>query len=955
MDEKGEKPVNPAIQDTLLQLFEHVRQDPDTLPAVPVDDWQEGSIEWRLLSGFQDVLEQLQQRTLQSTQMEQQLRDQESLYHSAFAASNNGLLIADNKDGRIIEVNPAACTMYGYTYEEMIGLQGTDLFDPDSHPQVEKITSKLSLGGFVHAQLVARRKDGTTFHTDRQATTFTNKGKLHRLAIVRDITERVQAEEQLHEKEEQYRSVFEATDDGLNILDLDGFIVEVNPAFCNMFGYPYEEIIGLHTSALTVPEYLPVVTEALETIISGDQYHAKGLGLRKDGTVFHVEAHSTPFNYKGKPHLLGVTHDITERVQAEEQLREKEAQYRSIFEATYDALFIIDLDGYIVEVNPAYCSMFGYTREEVIGMHASSLTLLDYLPGLDEALETVKTGETFQAPAIVRCPRKDGTVFYAEAQSTTFTYRGKSHALGVVRDITERVKAEQQLREKEAQYRGVFEAASDAMVITNLDGFVIEANPAACKMYGYTYEELLGLHRTILTHREYHYLVPESIQTIKAGGHYQARTVDQRKDGTPFPVDGRGTPFIFKGQPTILAVIRDITEQVQAEQLLEQRVEDRTRELSSLLEISHTVASTLQLKPLLGLILDQLKTVVDYTGSAILTVEGEDLVFLDNRGPIPEAQLMQLRFPLKNLGLIWETITSRESIIMQDIRKNTPLARAFRVAIGDLRKTTFHRIRACMIIPLTLKEQAIGMLVLLSSEKQAFMPHHATLALAIANQAAIAIENARLYEQAQELAAVEERQRLARELHDSVSQALYGIALGAHTARTLLDRDPTQVAEPLDYVLSLAEAGLAEMRALIFELRPESLEIEGLVSALTKQGAALHARHDITVQTDLSAEPALPLKVKQELYRIAQEAMHNTVKHAHASKVDLRLCQTSEAVILEVRDNGRGFDATASFPGHLGLHSMQERVKGLGGVLQIESAPGQGTCVRAQVPSCEAL
>src|SRR5438034_598565 len=312
--------MNPAIQDTLLQLFEHVRQDPDTLPTVPVDDWQEGSIEWRLLSGFQDVLEQLQQRTLQSTQMEQQLRDQESLYHSAFAASNNGLLIADNEDGRIIEVNPAACTMYGYTYEEMIGLQGTDLFDPDSHPQVEKITSKLSLGGFVHAQLVARRKDGTTFHTDRQATTFTYKGKLHRLAIVRDVTERVQAEEQLHEKEEQYRSVFEATDDGLNILDLDGFIVEVNPAFCNMFGYPYEEIIGLHTSALTVPEYLPVVTEALETIISGDQYHAKGLGLRKDGTMFHVEAHSTPFTYKGKPHLLGVTHDITERVQAEEQL-----------------------------------------------------------------------------------------------------------------------------------------------------------------------------------------------------------------------------------------------------------------------------------------------------------------------------------------------------------------------------------------------------------------------------------------------------------------------------------------------------------------------------------------------------------------------------------------------------------------------------------------------------------
>src|SRR5581483_1884348 len=109
-----------------------------------------------------------------------------------------------------------------------------------------------------------------------------------------------------------------------------------------------------------------------------------------------------------------------------------------------------------------------------------------------------------------------------------------------------------------------------------------------------------------------------------------------------------------------------------------------------------------------------------------------------------------------------------------------------------------------------------------------YTPRHAELALAVANQAAIAIENARLFERVQSAAATEERQKLARELHDSVSQALYGIALGARTARAQLDRDPAKAAEPLDYVLSLAQAGLAEMRALIFELRPESLATEGL-------------------------------------------------------------------------------------------------------------------------------
>jgi len=383
---------------------------------------------------------------------------------------------------------------------------------------------------------------------------------------------------------------------------------------------------------------------------------------------------------------------------------------------------------------------------------------------------------------------------------------------------------------------------------------------------------------------------------------------------------------------------------------LEQRVEERTHELSSLLEISHTVASTLQLKPLLGLILEQLKTVVDYTGSAILAVEGEDLVFLDDRGSVPEEHLMQLRFPRKYLGLIWQTMASRESIIIiRDVRDDSPLAQAFRTAVGDLRKASFHSVRACMIVPLMLRGQVMGMLILTASEVDAFTQHHSALAQAIATQAAIAIENARLYAQAQQLAAVEERQRLARELHDSVSQALYGIALGLHTARIQLDRDPDELPESLDYLLSLAEAALDEMRALIFELRPESLEREGLVSALSKQGAALQARQGITVQAELCEEPDLPLTVKQDLYRIAQEAMHNTVKHARAKKVDLVLRQTSKAVILEVRDDGVGFDPMGSFPGHLGLHSMQERVSSLGGILQIESVPGRGTSIVAQI------
>ncbi len=429
-----------------------------------------------------------------------------------------------------------------------------------------------------------------------------------------------------------------------------------------------------------------------------------------------------------------------------------------------------------------------------------------------------------------------------------------------------------------------------------------------------------------------------------------------RTPGEPFtPADRRLLDELVR-QAGLAAHAVQLTADLQRSyEQLEQRVQERTRELSSLLEISHTMASTLQLKPLLGLILDQLKLVIDYTGSSILTVEGDALVFLDHRGLVPQEQLVRLHFPLEQLGPIWETIASRESILIDDMHEETPLAQALRAAMGDLLATTFQDVHAWMAVPLILRDQVSGMLVLTSSEPNAFTPHHATLALAIANQAAIAIENARLYEQAQALAALEERQKLARELHDSVSQALYGIALGAHTARTLLDRDPRLVADPLEYILSLAKAGLAEMRALIFELRPESLETEGLVSALSKQAAALQARHDVPVETDLCDEPSLSLKIKQELYRVAQEALHNTVKHACASQVHVRLGRTAEAIILEIRDNGRGFDPLSSFPGHLGLLSMQERVKNLAGVLSIESTAGQGTTIRARVPAREVI
>lgn len=220
----------------------------------------------------------------------------------------------------------------------------------------------------------------------------------------------------------------------------------------------------------------------------------------------------------------------------------------------------------------------------------------------------------------------------------------------------------------------------------------------------------------------------------------------------------------------------------------------------------------------------------------------------------------------------------------------------------------------------------------------------------VADQAAVAVQTARLFAEMQGKAATEERQRLARELHDSVSQALFGIGLGARTARALLDREPEKAVVPLDYVVSLAEAGLTEMRALIFELRPDALETEGLIGLLEHHAAALRIRHALQVETGFEAEPSVSLEIKEMLYRIAQEALHNTVKHAQASAVSVRLQIEPESIMLEVSDNGVGFDPNRAFPGHLGLRSMRERAARLGADVKIESAPGAGTRTIVRVP-----
>jgi len=242
-----------------------------------------------------------------------------------------------------------------------------------------------------------------------------------------------------------------------------------------------------------------------------------------------------------------------------------------------------------------------------------------------------------------------------------------------------------------------------------------------------------------------------------------------------------------------------------------------------------------------------------------------------------------------------------------------------------------------------------------SDQLNAFDESDLTVLQSLANQAAIAIENARLYEQAQQAAALEERSRLARDLHDAVTQTLFSASLISEVVPALWESDQDEGRKLLNELRQLTRGALAEMRTLLLELRPAALAEASLDELLRQLGEAITGRSGVPVTVTIEGECDLPAEVHVALYRVAQEALNNVVKHSRASTVEVSLRCTSssdaadgerrQTVKLEVTDDGCGFDPSRVPPDRLGLGIIRERAEAIGATLEIETDPGSGTKV----------
>jgi len=391
-----------------------------------------------------------------------------------------------------------------------------------------------------------------------------------------------------------------------------------------------------------------------------------------------------------------------------------------------------------------------------------------------------------------------------------------------------------------------------------------------------------------------------------------------------------------------------------AYQTLERRVEERTHELAALNAITAVVSGSLDLEEIMRDALDKTLQVLglEFGGAYRLqeaaegSEEGAYLSLLTCRG-LPE------RF-----ARLASTMALADSPVETAAATGRPFVWLVEgAAIEHTIRRVLLSAGVCQVvsIPLMAKGRLVGSLQLGARQERSFTPDQLDLLAAIGQQVGVATENARLYEQAEQSAAMVERTRLARDLHDSVTQSLYSVMLYAEAAaRTLTAGDQVAAADHLRELRDTAQEALREMRLLIFELRPSTLEKSGLVGALQARLESVEMRGGIRTEFQVEGRRGaeqLPLAVQDELYHIAQEALNNSLKHARAQRVSVRLDFRDDVTVLEVADDGVGFEPVAGLEGGgLGLDGMEERTQKIGGMLLIDSAPGRGTLVKVEVP-----
>ena len=387
-------------------------------------------------------------------------------------------------------------------------------------------------------------------------------------AILKIFAMRAAAELGQSASEARYRAIFNAAADSMVLRDADFRVVDVNPAYEKMSGRARSEAIGRSDLTMSSPELNAHVRALHARALAGEPVMFEALARRKNGERFDIETRGVPIEHEGRPHVLYIGRDITARKSAEHMLRASEEQYRAIFNAAADALVLRDADFRIVDVNPAYEQMSGYTRDEVIGLDRMVANPPEIESDMRALHQRALAGETVMYETVR--VSKHGVRRDVELRGVPIRHRGAPHVLYIGRDISERKRADERLRASEEQYRAIFNAAADALVLRDSEARIVDVNPAFLEMSGYTRDEVVRGSRWIFASPEHSALAMEMFRRVIGGESVHFEVEGRRKDGSRLLVEMRAVPILYRGRPHALGMARDITERKALESRLRQ-------------------------------------------------------------------------------------------------------------------------------------------------------------------------------------------------------------------------------------------------------------------------------------------------------------------------------------------------------------------------------------------------
>jgi PAS domain S-box-containing protein len=732
----------------------------------------------------------------------------------------------------------------------------------------------------------------------------------------RDVTPRVVAEERLRESEERFRLAFAQTSVGMSLTDMHGHAIQLNQAICDMLGYTREELTAMTIDDVTHPDDI-VATHAMRRRLAegrADSFELEKRFVRKTGeTVWgHVNASilRTP---SGEPrHYIALVQDVTARRQATAALQESEAKFRNVTESMSVVVFIYQ-DARFRYVNEMACAVSGYTREELLAMDLATLIPSSNREAAEALARAMGGGLSRWTSVERRMARKDGRAVYVAWSGVVIDYEGAPAVLGTGIDVTEQRQAQQALARSEGRFRRLFESNIVGVMFAQTAGAITLANDAFLEIVGYARAELSKVSWRDLTPEDH-------LDRDTRALHQLGRTSTAEPYEKDFRHrDGHRVPVLLAAarleeQPdTAACVVVDLTQLKRAEDAL-RTSEQRYR----------------------GLVESQHELILRATPEGTLTFVNDAYctAFGRTRGEL--------------LGESWVPFCHPDDLQqVQDIVAS--LAHPPHRATFESRALTADGVRwieweagAVFVDGALVEIQGAGRDVTGRREAQEAL-RRTVHALQTSE------DNLRRLAHRQTLIREEERKRVGFDLHDDVCQELVGVGILIESARRRMGADTPgydELGRGVRYVNEVVE----HLRKLARELRPMQLHDLGLTGSLRALADGMSSSKT-TVAAVVPAEvPRLDEHTEVAVYRIAQEAVANALRHGAPTHVSISLAATADRLELEVRDDGRGFDPKAARVGAGGLASMEERALALGGLLEVHSAPGTGASVRLHCP-----